>query len=312
MSSEATIKIGGEKKTAWAYRIIYLSEKIEFKNFYCPYCEIPLHSRNINVDGEIVRSPHFYVGEKAHIGGCNGEIINTEDSSKKIINNTTLSKDMKFPEELVSRPPERENGNINEPVTSPTPLTLEEIERRRQSAEKAGRSKATSYLLQAFIEAKHIIIKKAFDTYPNKSQIQARNKAIEDALLAMTLKLDDSTNYKYAFRTMSYPYDKRRIYNGSAKVFLGKDCFILQGMIFKKSENKEITFSIIIPLNLLHEGSPKYQHTIMTFLSENLDSTNDIKFNCFGLAKFLNDKEDEVEMEITSLDYVYLTKPQKN
>lgn len=130
MSSEAVTEIGGEKKSAWIYRIIYLSEKIEFKTFYCPYCDVPLFSRNINTEDAIVRPPHFYVRGTRHIGDCNGEAIYAENVQKQPIKNKTLSRDMSFPDELVQRPPQRERlPSANLPVKQLQPITPEEAVR---------------------------------------------------------------------------------------------------------------------------------------------------------------------------------------
>lgn len=306
MSSEAVTEIGGETKSAWAYRIIFLSEKVEFNTFYCPYCNVPLFSRNINTEDAIVRPPHFYVRGIKHIGDCNGEAIFAENTQKQPVKNKTLSREMNFPDELVQRPPQRERL---EPVRSllkqPPPIPPEEINRRRVSAGKSGRSKATSYLLQAFVEAKNIVLKHAYDVYTESSQLEERNKAIKDALLAMPLKLDDNTNYQYGFQTLAYPNRARRIYHGTAKVTFGEGAYVLVGQNTQFNNKKEIVFSIIIPTNLLMDRAPRYHREIIKLLSDSLDSGVPVKFYCFGLAKLKGDGD--VEMPITSLDFVYLT-----
>lgn len=309
MSSEATIEIGGEIKSAWAYRLIYLSEKVEFETFYCPYCEIPLFSRNINTEEAIVRPPHFYFRGIKHIGDCNGEGLYAENPLKQHVKNKTLSRDMSYPDEFVPRPPQRERKPTDKPATSlQQSITPEEIRKRRLSAGKSGRPKATSYLLRAFVEAKNIVIKQAYDVFSAKSQNEERKKAIKDALLAMPLKLDDSTNYQYGFQSLAYPNRNRRIYHGNAKVAFNDSSFVLKGLSYQASTSdgttKEIAFSIFIPLNILVDGAPRYHREILHLLRECLDADREIKFHCFGMAKQINNTE--VEMPITSLDFIYL------
>ena len=306
MSSEAVTEIGGETKSAWAYRIIFLSEKIAFNTFYCPYCNVPLFSRNINTEDAIVRPPHFYVRGKKHIGDCNGEAIFAENTQKHPAKNKTLPREMNFPDEFVQRPPPRDRLEpVRSPLKQPQPIPLEEINRRRVSAGKSGRSRATSYLLQAFVEAKNIVLQHAYDVYTKTSQLEERNEAIKDALLAMPLKLDDNTNYQYGFQTLAYPNRARRIYQGAAKVTFIEGCYVLVGQSTQFNLKKEIVFSITIPRNLLMDRAPRYHREIIKLLSDSLDAGVQVKFHCFGLATQISDSD--VEVHITSLDFVYIT-----
>lgn len=172
------------------------------------------------------------------------------------------------------------------------------------SAGKSGRSKATSYLLQAFVEAKNIVLKHAYDVYVEESQNEERKKAIKEALVAMPLRLDDNTNYQYGFQTLAYPNRVRRIYHGVATVTFINDAYLLKGQSLQFNSKEEIVFSITIPLNLLTDRAPRYHCEIIKFLSESLDAGKQVKFHCFGLAKMVGDNE--VEMPVTSLDFVYL------
>lgn len=308
MSSEAVTEIGGEKHSAWTYRSMYLSDRIVHNNFYCPYCEVHLIGKNIHVDGEIIKSPHFAAHPNTpHIGECDGEAIDTESSNLRRGRNTSTSREMKYPEELTYRPERKiSKAGFASATVIRAPLTFEEVKRRRTLSGRQGRAKPSAYLLQPFVEAYNLVLQEGYEKFKGKENAAKKSEWIKTTLASMALKLDDDTNYQKAFKTPAYPDSRRRIYIAVGKVFLNDGVFTIQGESYAPHVKKYIPFVVYVGMNLLKQGAPKCHDEHVKSLKKFVDTQNEIKFYCYGLCKQSNSDLGESELELSSLDYLYI------
>ena len=132
MSDLATTEVGGEARSAWIYRTLYLDNHSIADNFYCPFCDIRLCPNNIDKDGEISKAPHFSAKWGPHINGCDGTPIVTEPHLRNQPRSHYIARDVKYPEVFTFRPAPRVAQKSE--IISPRDTSINAIHQRRGNA----------------------------------------------------------------------------------------------------------------------------------------------------------------------------------
>ncbi len=229
MSSLAVVELGGEALTAWEYRSFYLKHGTIYKEFYCPFCEVPLFARLIYKDEELKISPSF-----AHFRGnphkleCDGEAIPVSEPKINTHKTQMVPRDMHYPEAFVDRPPPRVSPIATSQSTTHA-LTESEIFDRRKSAGSHRKSTPSAHLLQPIVEAYNSVLSEAYELYIGENKKTERSEWINTMLAGMKLRLEDSTTYKDAFKSPSWVHQYKRIYHERGKVVFENSKFIILG-----------------------------------------------------------------------------------
>ncbi|MHB8224406.1 hypothetical protein [Acidithiobacillus sp.] len=238
MSDLATTEVGGEARSAWIYRTLYLDNHSIADNFYCPFCDIRLCPNNIDKDGEISKAPHFSAKWGPHINGCDGTPIVTEPHLRNQPRSHYIARDVKYPEVFTFRPAPRVAQKSE--IISPRDTSINAIHQRRGNAGSLGLYKPSTYLLQTLVEAYNSAWTAAYED--QKENPKNAPTVAKQILQSMPLTLDEGTNYWDAFIFPSAKnHGTRRIYKGSGIVEKREKLFYL-------SDNKTPDFFVVIDI----------------------------------------------------------------
>ena len=312
MSELAVTHIGGEIDTAWNYRTEFLNYGTIYTQFFCPFCDIPLFSCNIDTNEEIVRSPHFkYYSKTPHLNGCNGTpIFSNSELNKKPKSKFQPVTMLSYPEALVPRrAPRIVNTSVQSiPMNPPSP---EEVETKRKNIGNRGRNTPSSSLLKPFIDAKKSVIQDGYQKFPalaerpDPAQETKRWNWIKKVWASMPLLLEDQTNYEDAFMRPQYiNFYKKRIYNAQGKVYLDGESFVITGNAYIKKEEKNIDVRLFIDTAQFNTNSPQAHKKIMQMLEQQVGTETEVNWYAYGLAELNSNKD--FHLKINCLDHLYL------
>lgn len=303
MSDWGAIEKGGEPHSAWAFRGIYQKYGHKYDMFFCPFCDIRLTACVIYNEGDSARSPYFSARHGEHIFPCDGQPIETgARSTINPIKNRHERAEITCPEAFTDRKPPKKIL-LGQPST-PTPTAMD-INKRRRNARTLGRVTAKTYLLQAIVEARNIMISDVFKRakelgWPNEK----RGQSIDVALKDKPLQLIDTTNYKDAFRTFAYIHFKMpRIYYGTGFIHLRPNGFVINSQFLRKANNMTVNGEVQIDIEKISDTSPKSHVALVMLLSELASTKKEVRWFAYGLAKMSADK---ICVQISNLDYLFV------
>jgi hypothetical protein len=303
MSDLGVIEKGGEAYSAWTFRGIYQKYGHKYDMFFCPFCDIRLTACVIYNDGDSARSPYFSARHGEHIFPCDGQPIETgARSTIKPIKNRHELTEITCPEAFTDRQPPRKTLLVQ--PNTPTPTGMD-INKRRRNAGTLGRVTAKTYLLQAIVEARNIMISDVFKRGKEFGwSNEKRGQLIDLALKDKPLQLIDATNYKDAFRTFAYIHFKMpRIYYGTGFISLRSNGFVICSQFLRKTNNVIVHGEIQVNIESISETSPKSHATLVGTLSELASTKKEIRWFAYGLAQMNADK---ICVKISNLDYVFV------
>jgi hypothetical protein len=223
-----------EEVTASYCRDEYLGNETVFEKFRCAFCEVRYFPRNIYVDAEIGKAPHFYVRGARHTGGCNGEPITqvVQELSAEPRRKVT-KREFELPEKLVARSKPRV-ASVSSGVP-PAALTEAEVANRRTRAGREyGPALFTSSLLQVIVDARNKLMSWCYEQATiGKMSDAARKTLIKETLESYELQLFDQKglNYNSAFRAADFSWKSTdsRVFNAKGgRVTLTADGFVIR------------------------------------------------------------------------------------
>ncbi|MHB1280289.1 MAG: hypothetical protein ACYCYL_03525 [Acidithiobacillus sp.] len=294
MSDLATTEVGGEARSAWIYRTLYLDNHSIADNFYCPFCDIRLCPNNIDKDGEISKAPHFSAKWGPHINGCDGTPIVTEPHLRDQPRSHYIARDVKHPEVFTLRPDPRVAQKSG--IVSPRDTSINAIHQRRENAGSLGLYKPSTYLLQTLVQAYNSAWTAAYENQKEKPK-SAPKEVAKQILQSMPLALDKKTNYWDAFIFPSTKdHGTRRIYKGSGIVEEREKLFYL-------SDNVTPNFFVVI--NIQHVGSLRgYRKKMLDLILSAQQNQLAIKWYAYGSPV---PHETRKLLRVDNLDLFYAT-----
>lgn len=219
MSEIASREPFGEFHSALYFRDLYLRDEVQYNEFFCPFCSVPLDDVLIYkpADHEMGKSPHFSTKRNGakHLHDCDGNPSNYQQPRQHKIPEKHVEKQIfTFPTEFVEYVDRLPNPNINRPTRTPT---AEEIQRRRDAgARNYGQARFRVSLVQSIAEAHIGTVKQAFDLQKEKGWDHAKRNAWLSAVLSAPLNLRGfKTTYNKALHNLHFPVTEfPRIYYG--------------------------------------------------------------------------------------------------
>jgi len=304
MSELATTETEGEPTSAWEFRERYLAYGTIYTEFFCPFCDIQLTPVLVYTDGELSKSPHFAARPLKHRGQCTGEPVDVDPPVRKPPKAHYIPRDMRIPEELIDRPPQRV-ARLPRPRSDDAPPPSEvQIEARRRAA-SLGRATPKTYLLQSIIEARNAVLHSVYDMAREKGWTDDKRRAeINDALSQCPLKLADATNYNDGFRTPRFIHlSNQRIYWGDGQVMLARDgTFTLTSEKPAKRATDDVPFHATIRPG--DPGSlPRYQTVLLEQLRNASATGRRIRWYAYGMP---TNHDEHVSLEVVNLDHLHI------
>lgn len=306
MSNWAAIEIDGEAISAWECRAIYLRDRIVYDDFWCPFCSIKLAGVLIYTEGDISKSPHFSAKWGPHINGCDGEALLIEVPERKRPEAHYIPREMHFPEAFADRPPPRKPRPAGGEKKFPPPPSIETTNRRKKAG-SLGRPIPKTYLLQPIVEAYNLVWTECLER-AKKGQWsdERRFEWANNCRTAMQLRLEDSTNYHDAFRTLGYVHNiYPRIYHCTGKISFQGGQHVIEGSFYSKKATATLACRVVIESASVTNDSPRAHHALVSMLNSFAVDEQEVRWYAYGKPTVL---EGEFMLLLENLDYLYVKK----
>ena len=324
MSLEASIKIKGEKHSAWYYRELYLEDNIVYDKFFCPYCDVELFGRNIYRDRseELVKQPYFASFPEPKLGhakDCDyaaGEKIKKNGLGVQGSHGESSLSD--GPEIFAVRPEsywEDRADNAGKSLAqrhTGTPLA-----QNKSFAGGAGERKTVSriYAMRTFAEYYNLIVSESFKLRDKNGWSDEKFKKYKNEELMkhnIVFSKDNATNYRYGFIS---PWSEEFINFKKERIYLGKGHLEKKGNLYRITKNKlvllkngsSVPFYVAIDVKV-NEFMPQTHKDIMDFIekaSVNIHDFYDVKWFVRGIPVV---KDSSVVLYLRNLDFLFLKK----
>ena len=300
MSELAITNDSDEILSAWAYRDMFFQDEIQFHEFRCPFCDIPLVARAIYKE-EAGKSPHFAIfPHTPHLYGCDGRPQGFQAAKRVRSGKKIMLVDMNFPQELVPR--RRPKEPKPNPVEKPHSITPEIVQERRLEAGSGARHVPTSSRLADFVDAYRAVTRQWQSDNPGKKTMEwAEIKAIWGA---MPLKLADETNYADGFRPTTFIQKSPRVYNGKSVVSREKDgLFVSSESDTRNAADTWLPFQVCLPPQWsASSDGPKWRTKVYAELLSLSETGDPVKWYAYGMPE---KEDDKVVLRPASLDHFY-------
>jgi hypothetical protein len=295
--------------SAWQYLDLYRDTGWQFKNFFCPFCEIPLIPRVIYEDRS-ARVPHFaHFKGIPHIFACDGRPRGFQPVKREKIGERYEKIVMLFPQKLAPRRDPRYLQEEARNVLRHHDHVTEQIVRERRKGGEGAVSVPTSSNLANFVYAYDDVLRQWGKKNNGKKIIWNEIDAIREK---MPLELEDSTNYKDGFRCPKYIYKARRIYFNKGTVSESENEIRISCSIATKyGADSLLPFYVSLDLtSIINSEVPRWHIESLNALRSFVESGEQIKWYAYGLPQ----KEgDIVVLRPASMDHIHFCLPkQKN
>ena len=330
MSSEASVKIKGEKHSAWYYRELYLDEDIIYDEFFCPYCDVRLIAKNIYRDRneELIKQPYFasFPG-KGHALGCEFEAlekVDQEETGGVLTGSRTNKPSADDPEIFAVRTESYWQNRAESDARRKMQQTisneaLRSVVHKGESSDRyidgARNSASRVYSMRSFAECYALFYKKAFKLRDeNKWSKEQFNEYVKKELSAKNLVFskDNATNYYYGFKSL---YKEEFLDFKRERIYHGKGYIEKSGSLYQVNSNKRIllkngsTVPFYVLIEIVNvEHMPRSHRDIVDFMeSAAKDRKNyyDIKWFARGIPAV---KGSSIVLYLKNLDFLFLKK----
>ncbi len=330
MSSEASVKINGEKHSAWYYRELYIDEDITFDEFFCPYCGVRLIAKNVYRDRneELLKQPYFasFPG-KGHALGCEFEKQAKDDVKETINVPTGLRKNNPSADDPEIFAVRSESYWRNKAESDTLRKMRHPIFNEGMHSEVRNTESSSSYIdgikntaskvysMRSFAECYTLFYKKAFKLRDdNKWSKEQFNEYVKKELLSKRLVFsrDNITNYYYGFKSL---YKEEFLDFKRERIYHGKGYIEKRGNAYRLNSNKRILlkngstvpFCVVIE-NINTEYMPRSHKDIVHFIEAAAKDRNnyyDIKWFARGIPVVHNNS---IILYLKNLDFLFLKK----
>lgn len=309
--SELAVNELGNEMSAFEFRDEYLSTGIEYKNFRCALCDVPVSPCAI-YGVAFKKAPHFREAHIPHRAGClygNALVAGMKKIQPKK-GRRIFGKEVNLPEKLIAR---RATSSMHLPPAHlgsrfPTPAETEGRIKSKKSQLELTNHYTTS-LLRTVVEARKAII--------NECYMEAKLKCLNDkkraALIQETLEscplslYDKVLNYETAFRsTRVRPWQQPLIYFGKAIVEQRPSGFVLQSQNKVKDPNTEGETPALIHVQLDSDvTNSKLAAEILSTLTDISNTQQPIEWFAYGNLALREDGS-AYELKVGNADHLYL------
>jgi hypothetical protein len=303
MSEFAIVPELGENMTGWEYMDLYRDRERQFKNFFCPYCGIPLIGKAIynDISG---KSPHFAIfPNRPHRFNCDGRPEDFNPGGRVKTGEVYIKVEMNFPQKLTkSRYFKERVANICTELEDISEDITEQVVQKRRAADRRKQVVPSSSNLRNFANTYEHVIPLWKEKNGNKQLVWSE---INEIRKQMPLILQDNTNYNDGFRTPMYLIrDMPRIYHSKGTVCASENEIRIESVSKTNfGENDPLSFYVSLDLgSIIKSNGPIWHTESLNALHSFAISGEQITWYAYGLPK---EEKDAVILQVESMDHIH-------